>query len=321
MKLKSYGNFITKVFHMREVTVLIIVIVACIIMSVLSPYFLTGGNLRSLAISLSTDGIMAVGMTMLLINGGFDLSVGSVLAFGGTIAALFMGQGVNMWIAILIALVAGLLIGGINGLIVTKIGVNPLIVTLGMMSIIRSATLVVAQGYPLANIPTEFTFFGQSDLLGIPVAVIIMFIIVIVGDIMLRKSVFFRQIYYIGGNESAANLAGVNVTIVKIFTFTLASVLSIVSGLISTSRLAAAFPQAGEGSELRVISACIIGGCSLAGGEGTVFGSLLGVIILALVNNGLVLNNVSIYWQGIVSGLILIFAVTIDVLSKKRSLK
>ena len=152
-------------------------------------------------------------------------------------------------------------------------------------------------------------------------AVIIMILIVLIGDIMLRKSVFLRQIYYIGGNESAAKLAGISITLIKMFTFILTSALAVVSGLISTSRLAAAFPQAGIGSELRVISACIIGGSSLAGGEGTVFGSLLGVIILALVNNGLVLNNISIYWQGIVSGLILILAVTIDVLTKKRGLK
>jgi len=323
MALKSYsGNLIQKVFRIREVVVFIVVIAACIIMSILSPYFLTGDNLRSLTISLSTDAIMAVGMTMLLISGGFDLSVGSVLAFGGGIAALFMGQGVNMWIAISIALAAGLLIGGINGFIVAKIGVNPLIATLGMMSIVRGATLVVAQGFPLAKIPVEFTFFGQHDFLGsIPVAVIIMILIVLIGDIMLRKSVFLRQIYYIGGSESAAKVAGINITLIKMFTFILTSTLAVVSGLISTSRLAAAFPQAGIGSELRVISACVIGGSSLAGGEGTVFGSLLGVILLALVNNGLVLNNVSIYWQGIVSGLILILAVTIDVLTKKRGLK
>lgn len=322
MAFKSYSvNLIQKVFRIREVTVLIIVIAACIIMSILSPYFLTGDNLRSLAISLSTDAIMAVGMTMLLIGGGFDLSVGSVLAFGGSIAALFMGKGVNMWIAILIALAVGLLIGGINGFIVTKIGVNPLIVTLGMMSIVRGATLVVAQGFPLAKIPVGFTVFGQGDFLGIPVAVIITILIALIGDIMLRKSVFLRQIYYIGGNESAAKLAGINITLVKMFTFILTSALAVVSGLISTSRLAAAFPQAGIGSELRVISACVIGGSSLAGGKGTVFGSLLGVIILALVNNGLVLNNVSIYWQGIVSGLILILAVTIDILTKKGDLK
>ncbi|GAG65452.1 unnamed protein product, partial [marine sediment metagenome] len=205
--------------------------------------------------------------------------------------------------------------------IVAKIGVNPLIATLGMMSIVRGATLVAAQGFPLAKIPVGFTVFGQRDFLGIPVAVIIMILIVLIGDIMLRKSVFLRQIYYIGGNESAAKLAGISITLIKMFTFILTSALAVVSGLISTSRLAAAFPQAGIGSELRVISACIIGGSSLAGGEGTVFGSLLGVIILALVNNGLVLNNISIYWQGIVSGLILILAVTIDVLTKKRGLK
>jgi len=189
------------------------------------------------------------------------------------------------------------------------------------MSIVRGATLVVAQGFPLAKIPVGFTVFGQGDFLGIPVAVIITILISLIGDIMLRRSVFLRQIYYIGGNESAAKLAGINITLVKMFTFILTSALAVVSGLISTSRLAAAFPQAGIGSELRVISACVIGGSSLAGGKGTVFGSLLGVIILALVNNGLVLNNVSIYWQGIVSGLILILAVTIDILTKKGDLK
>lgn len=338
--LKSYNHYVDKalnrqkikvreklafalktIFRIREAAVLVVVIIIGLILTLSSPYFLTIENLKAIAIGLSTDAIMAVGMTILLVSGGFDLSIGSVLAFGGAISALFLGKNFNMWISIIIALAVAAIIGLINGTIVTKIGVNPLITTLGMMSIARGATLVVAQGYPLAEIPLEFTVFGQGEIFGLPVPMLIMLLIVIIGEVMLRRSRFLRQAYYIGSNERAARLSGIHVDKVKMFSYVITATLAVIAGLISTSRLAAAFPQAGIGAELRVISACVIGGASLAGGEGSVLGSLLGVVLLAIVNNGLILKNVSIYWQGIVSGLILILAVTLDILSRRRRVR
>jgi ribose transport system permease protein len=209
-------------------------------------------------------------------------------------------------------------VGSINGLIITKIKVSPLITTLGMMSIASSTTLVICGGYPIAQLPESFLFLGQGFIGGVPVSVLMTAILVLIGDILLRRTRWLRLAYYVGGNEQAAMLSGIPVNRVRILSYMFCSLMASFAGIISTSRLSAAFPLAGSGTEMRVISACVIGGCSLSGGEGSILGSLLGVLLMALINNGLVLLNVSIYWQGIVSGLILIAAVTFDMLSRRE---
>ncbi|QGP92538.1 Ribose import permease protein RbsC [Neomoorella glycerini] len=302
----------------REIRILFVVICVAIIMYLLSPTFLTRSNITAVAIGFATDAIIAIAMTIVLIGGGFDLSVGSVLAFGGVIVALLLNKGMAIFPAILVTLIAGALIGTISGLVITKLRVNALITTLGMMSIISSATLVVSGGYPLSNLPKEFLFLGQGFIGGIPVAVVIMAVLVLAGDFLLRRTRLLRLVYYVGSNPGAAALSGISVDRVIIATYIVSGLTAAFAGVIATSRLSAAFPMAGVGTEMRVISACVIGGCSLSGGEGTVIGSLLGVLLMALINNALVLLNVSIYWQGIVSGLILIAAVAFDMLSKKK---
>lgn len=303
--------------NVRDLSILVVVLAVSATLTLTTSSFLTVANLSAVAIGLVTDAVIAIAMTMVLVTGGFDLSVGSVLALGGMVVANLLHGGMGLLPAILITLAVTGVVGLINGLIIAKIGVNPLITTLGMMGIAASVTLVISGGYPVSNLPKDFLFIGQGHVLGIPFSVLLMLLMVVIADILLRRSLWLRYLYYVGGNERAALLSGIPVDRVRIIIYVFCGVMAGFAGIIATSRLGSAFPLAGKGTELRVISACVIGGCSLAGGEGSVVGSLLGVILMAIINNGLVLLNVSIYWQGIVSGVILIAAVTFDMLSRR----
>ena len=301
----------------HEIRIVGIVLVVGIVLTLSTPYFLNSSNLVAVAIGFATDAIIAIAMTIVLITGGFDLSVGSVLALGGMIVAILLHAGWSMWAAMACGLLAGAFVGALNGLIITRVGVNPLITTLGMMSIASSATLVVSGGYPLSSFPASFLFIGQGLLAGLPFSILLVVVLVVIGDILLRKTSWLRLAYYVGSNEHAAELSGISVRWVRLISYVFCGLMAALAGIVATARLSSAFPLAGAGTELRVISACVIGGASLAGGEGTILGSLLGVLLMALINNGLVLLNVSIYWQGIVSGLILIAAVSFDILSRR----
>lgn len=302
----------------HEIRILGVNLVVAILLTIATPHFLNVDNITAIAIGFATDAIIAIAMTMILITGGFDLSVGAVLALGGMIAGICLHAGWSMWAAIACALLSGALVGATNGLIITRIKVNPLITTLGMMSIVNSLTLVISGGYPLASFPKAFLFIGQGFVLGIPFSVLMMFALVLLGDIFLRNARGLRLLYYVGSNEQAAMLSGIPVRLVRFWVYVFGGLMAGFAGVIATSRLSSAFPLAGAGTELRVISACVIGGASLAGGEGSILGSLLGVALMGLINNGLVLLNVSTYWQGIVSGSILIAAVSFDIQSRRR---
>lgn len=319
MKNKNNGmSFLGKFIHMREFMILMVVVFACILLSIASPIFLTKTNILAVLLGLSVNVIVAIGMTNLMVSGGFDLSVGSTVAMTGGFAALAMASGLPAWIAIIIGLLTGFIIGLANGLIIAKIGINPFITTLGMMSVVRGMLMVIVKGKTIIGFPPSFTIIGQGKILGIQYPIIIAIIMVVIGDILLRRSRFFRQNYYIGGNERAAILSGINVDNMKIFNYTLIGVLSAIAGLIMTSRLAAASVTAGTGLELQVISATIIGGASLSGGEGTVSGAFLGALLMALITNALNLLGVDVYWNSLVIGSVLIIAVMIDVLGKKK---
>jgi len=301
----------------HEIRIVGIIVVVAVALTLSTPYFLNSSNLVAVAIGFATDAIIAVAMTIVLITGGFDLSVGSVLALGGMVVAILLHAGWSMWPAMACGLLTGALVGGANGLIITRIRLNPLITTLGMMSIATSVTLVISGGYPLSSFPQSFLFIGQGFIAGIPFSVLIMAVLVLIGDLLLRKTSWLRLAYYVGSNEHAAELSGISVRRVRLLSYVFCGLMAALAGIVATARLSSAFPLSGSGTELRVISACVIGGASLAGGEGTILGSLLGVLLMGLINNGLVLLNVSIYWQGIVSGLILIAAVSFDTLSRR----
>jgi ribose transport system permease protein len=302
----------------RELRLFIVIIVAALLIHARTDTFFTHMNINAVGIGMATDAIIAVAMTVVLVGGGFDLSVGSMLAFGGMIAALLLNRDWPILPSIVVTLLVGAGIGLLNGGLVAIVKVNPLITTLGMMTILSSATLVVSGGYPQTGLPDDFLFLGQGYRLGIPISIWITAILVIIGDFLLRRARWLRLVYYVGNNKEAAALTGIKVRRVQIFTYMLVATAAAFAGIISTSRLSSAFPLAGKGTELRVIAACVIGGCSLSGGEGSVFGAFLGVVLMALINNALVLLNVSVYWQGIVSGLVLLGAVIFDIWSKRQ---
>jgi len=306
--------------NIRELSILVIIIVFSLMLKLLTPYFLTYDNLKTVAIGLSADGIIAIGMTIALISGGFDLSVGSVMAVSGVTTATLYAGGLNIWLAVLIGLMMSSLCGLINGYFIGKIGLNPFITTLGMMGIARGIAYFITEGayISLYHVPKTFLSLGGGDIFSIPYIVLIFIIIACFADFSLRKSSPLRKVFYTGSNEEAAILSGINTQKVKLFVFVLTAFLAGIAGILTLSRFQVATPSTGTGAELRVISAAVIGGASLKGGEGTIFGTVLGVILLNIINNSLILLNVSVYGQELVNGIVLITAVTLDYLSHRN---
>lgn len=291
-----------------------------ILMTLFVPGFMTGANIETTFIGLATDGIIAIGMTIVLVLGGIDLSVGSIIALSSVITGILITQGINAWIAVIVALICSAFLGWVDGAFITKIGLFPFIATLAMMEMARGLAYIFTKGSPisLGTVSKSFSAIGQGSFLHIPVPVLILFILVIVVDYLMRNSSKMREIYYAGSNEKAANMSGINVNKVKICVYTLSGLLAGLAGVITVARFGVATPTAGDFAETRAIAGAVIGGASFTGGEGTVFGALLGIILVALVNNALVLLNVSVYWQQLVSGIVLLLAVVADIYAHKK---
>lgn len=313
IRLKQSNKWI----YSREIQITFILIIGIVILSFTSP-FLAFGNLASIFIGSANDAIIAIGMTILLISGGFDLSVGSVFALGGIVAGMFAQAGASIILSIILGVVAGLIIGLANGLIITKIGVNPLITTLGMLGIVRGLVLVITNGVAPSRLSQSFKIIGQFNLFRLQLPGYIMIGLIIISAIFLAYSRFFRQFYFMGGNEKAAILTGIKTNQVKLIAYVISGGLAAFSGVLFTSRVGAPQLTMGQGIELSVISACIIGGCSLEGGKGSILGSFLGVILMSIVINAFNLFGFPVYWQRVVSGVILIAAVSIDAIISKR---
>jgi ribose transport system permease protein len=307
------------ILQVRELTLFALILIICAVMALVTPYFLSSANFRAVSIGLVPTAIIAVGMTVLLVSGGFDLSVGSVMALSGTVTALMVINGVPISVTIILALALGIIIGIGNGLLVTLVGINPLVATLGTMSVARGSALVLTEGRSVGNLPREFGYVGDATWEGLPLMVIIMMVIVIAGDLALRHTRYLRQVYYIGANEGAAKLSGILVNRVRIFAYALTGFLASLAGLLLASRLQAGTPTAGNGLELQVLAAAVIGGARLGGGAGTVFGAFLGVVFVGLINNAMTMLQVSVLWQIVVAGIILIVAVALDNLLRRIS--
>ncbi|CAN7501170.1 ABC transporter permease [Variovorax sp. LjRoot84] len=309
-----------KLTSMREAGLLLIIAVLCVAMSFASPYFLTWDNVRAMLLSFSIEGIVVVGMTILLIVGGIDLSVGSVVCFAMVVTGKLFLMGVDPWVASLVAIGASGLIGAMIGGCVTRIGLNHFIASLAFMVIVRGLCLALTQGTPqsLFSLPGEFKFIGQGTLFGIPAVILIFLLIVVVSDFVLRRSTLLRRVFYTGSNEKAALYSGIRVGRVKFWVTVLCSASAGLAGVIYTARFGAATPTFGMGMELNVIAAAVIGGASLKGGSGTVLGAVLGLALLSVVTSSLILLDVSPYWQDVIKGLILLAAVTIDHLLNTR---
>lgn len=316
-ELSLFGRMI----RMRETGLIAIILALFIIMSFASPYFLTWVNIRAMTMAFAVEGIVVVGMTILLISGGIDLSVGSVTALAMVIAGWLFLSGMDPWLASLISILCCAGIGAFMGYFTTRIGLHHFIVSLAVMVIARGACLLGTGGRPIGlyTLPPEFKFIGQGTVGPIPIVIITFLVVVIAFDFMLRRTTMMRKVFYTGSNEKAAAYSGIRTKKVVFLTTTLCSTLCGVAGIIYMARFGSAQPTFGLGMELNVIAAAVIGGASLNGGSGSIFGAILGAVLLSVVSSSLALLDVSVYWQDIIRGSILLAAVTIDhYLNKKR---
>jgi ribose transport system permease protein len=311
-------ELVSRLTSFREFMILAIVVAGCIVMWFTTPIFMTFGNWSALLLQVSVECIVAIGMTILLASGGFDLSVGSTFALAGAMTAMTMVSGIPPIIAVLVGLATGAVIGFLNGFIIAKIGINPFVTTLAMMSMVRGMLLVITRGRNISGLPGSFRILGEGNVWGIQNPIWIALLMVLIGDILLRKSRFFRQNYYLGGNERAAVLSGIKVDRLKIFNYAFTGVLAAFAGILMTARLGSASVTAGTGLELKVISAVIIGGASLKGGEGTILGSFLGSLLMGMLVGALTILGVDVYWNTFVIGATLLFAVLIDTFGRYR---
>ncbi|MFL2520275.1 MAG: ABC transporter permease [Alphaproteobacteria bacterium] len=308
-----------KIFKIREVPLFIFIIIVGILGSFISPYFLLSANFSAVFLGLSLDAIIVIAMCMLLISGGFDLSVGANLAFSGMVCAICMANFGMPWpIACVVAISCGTMVGVANGLMVTRFYVNPLIATLGMLTIVRSLVLIISGDRAMSSFPKAFQLIGQGKIFGIPNPIWIFILFVILAEFVLRTMKMGRLPFFVGSNPQAAELSGLRVKRIQFILYALCGCAAGIAGVVSTARLNAAFPLAGNGAELRIIAAAVIGGCSLSGGQGSIIGAFLGVVLMAMINNLLILTGVPVYYQGLVAGLVLIGAVGFDEYSKRR---
>jgi ribose transport system permease protein len=294
----------------RDFGILIIFFVLCVVMSLLSDTFLTGVNLVNIARQASALIITAVGMSFVVLSAGIDLSVGSIIGLCGTLAAGFIGfSHFSTPVAVILALLIGLGVGLTNGVIIAKVNIPPFITTLAMLSIARGVSLLYTGGGPIYNLPPDFIALGRENILGIPISVVVMFAIIALGWFTLSKTTFGRSVYAVGGNEEATRLSGLSTSRIKILIYGISGLTAGVSGVLLSARLASGQPTLGQGNELDAIAAVVLGGTSLFGGRGQLWGTIVGGLILSVLGNGLNLIGVSSFWQLVVKGVVLLAAV------------
>lgn len=307
-------------FNMQLVFTSLGLILLMFFFSLNTERFLTQKNLINIALQTSVSVITAIALTYVIVTGGIDLSVGSVLAASGASVAIAIKAGISVPIAILLGLLTGLLCGAFNGFVITVLGIVPFIATLGSNSIYRGLVYVMLNGIPLSatSAGESFTWIGQGKFMDwLPYPVLFMVIIAILATIFLNKSKFGRAMYAIGSNESAAFLSGIKVKSVKFRVYLLSGFLSSIAGVILTSRVASASPTAGLGGETFAIAASVIGGASLAGGKGNIVGTIIGAFLIGVLNNGLNLIGLGSFWQEVAMGCVIILAVYLDVIRNR----
>lgn len=308
-------NSIKKQFKENQnLGTIVALIILIVFVSVLNPAFLQVNNLLNLMRQLIINGFIALGMTFVILTGGIDLSVGSTLALTSAIFAGLLQGGMPTILAILIALGLGLILGLVNGILITKGKLAPFIVTLATMTIFRGLTLVYMDGRPIAGPKDDFAFqfLGKGQFFGIPFQVILFIIVYLILWILLTKTSYGRKIYAVGGNEKASFISGIKIDKVKILVYVISALMAVLSGLVLTSRLNSAQPTAGSAYEMDAIAAVVLGGTSMTGGSGSLTGTLIGILILGVLNNGLNLLGVSSFYQQIVKGVVILIAVLID---------
>ncbi len=283
-----------------------------------TPVFLTRFNLLNVLLQSSIQGIVAIGMTFVILTAGIDLSVGSVVALAGVIMALLLHAGVPVWAVLVLNLAFGAAVGAFHAFSITRIGMAPFIVTLATMAMARGLTMVLSDGKTIFNFPPSFEFFGAGQIGPISVAVILFLAYALLAELLLRGTVLGRNIYAVGSNPKAAALSGIYTNRVLYFVYIVSGVSCALAGLVLTGRLDSAMPTAAMGYELDAIAAVIIGGASLMGGKGTILGTIIGVLLIGVINNGMNLMNVPPFWQSFLKGAVIFLAVMIDSLKNRQ---
>jgi ribose/xylose/arabinose/galactoside ABC-type transport system permease subunit len=303
----------TRFGQLGQYGLLIAFVGICLTLSLTTPRFFTVQNLMIIVTQVSINALLAFGVTFIIITGGIDLSIGSVVAVTGVAAASFAHpDSYPVVVPVMIGLLTGLLFGAFNGFVITRSHVPPFIVTLGTMTIGRGLALILSKGRPVSNLSDSFNFIGGGKILGIPTLIIILIVAFIGCSVLLKKTVIGRYMYAVGGNEQAARASGIPISQVKMIVYTLGGLLAALAGILLTSRITTGQPNAGQGFELDAIAAAIIGGTSTSGGTGTMTGTLLGALLIGVISNGLDLLNVTSYYQEVVMGAIIIGAVVLD---------
>lgn len=305
----------------QESSIVIASVVYIIFVTCINPAFISVGNIFNVLRTTGFTLITVVGMSLVLITGGLDLSVGSVLALGGVITGMMCKAGVPVFFAIAGGILMGGIIGGINGLIIVKAGIPPLIVTLGMQYAARGLVSVLTQGVPIYPLPEGLMKIEQTRIFNIPMVVIVAVVIAVAGHILLSKAPFGRAVYALGGNEEAARISGIDTKKTKFSVYVITSTLAALAGVFMAARLGSAEAAAGNGYELTVICGAIIGGISTFGGMGTIIGASIGALFMEILTNSLTLMRVSVYWQNLVVGVILVLAVLLDQYKRQLILK
>lgn len=289
-----------------------------IFLSLASPYFLTATNLSSVVRQTAVINIMALGMTLIIVSGGIDLSVGSILAFAGTLGTMTLAADQPLAVGVLVGILCGLAWGFINGILITSLKIPPFIVTLGTLGIVRGLTLIISGGLPVVGLPREFAFLGDGNIAGVPFVLLVLTVCAGLTYLILHSTKLGRYTYAIGSNADAAVYAGIPVSFYTVCVYAIAGALTGLAGMIEASRLMTGQPTAGTGYELQVIAAVVIGGGSLTGGEGSVIGTLIGAFIMGLLSNGSDLLGINPYLQQAIIGAIIILAVALDEVRKRR---
>jgi len=306
--------------YIHQYGIIVAFFLLCLTLSFASEYFLTTKNIVNVLRQTAINGILAIGMTLVILARGIDLSVGSVLALSGIVAASFAtGETPSpAWVACAAGLGVGLACGLVNGVVISKLGVPPFVATLGMLSVARGMTYIYSEGMPIPDLSKGFLWIGQGRVAGVPVPVLFFAAAFILFWVVLNRTTFGRYIYAVGGNERSARTAGINTRKVLVSVYALAGLLAGLGGLILTARTTAGLPQAGQSYELDAIAAVVIGGTSLSGGVGTIRGTLFGALIIGVINNGLDLLGVSSFYQQVVKGAIIVCAVLLDPARRSR---
>ena len=303
---------------LSEYFICVIFLVLVIALTCLKPSFIQPSNLVNILKQASINGILSFGMMFVIIAGGFDMSVGSTVAFAGILAAM-MGQGqYPLFVPLIVALIAGLAVGIVNGVGVAGGDLPPFIMTLGTMTAVRGLALLTSNGKPITGISPEYKAIAASSVFGIPMLAVFLVIVIVICSFILAKTVYGRRVYACGGNLLAARVAGINTTKIRISTFAIAGLLAGFCGFLMTSRVTIGQPTAAESYEMDAITACVVGGVSMSGGVGKPWGVVIGALLITVIANGLDILGVSSHWQKIVKGVIIVIAVLIDVKGKSK---